>query len=126
MAGEQPLSQAEILQKLERVGNLESVVTEQRMRMEKLKTTYEMLKAEHIQLQEVCVVNCNNGEISKIKQDATSNSKERVLQNKGLPFFWRCILQSECRHKTELFSNGEEDWKRKEILSGTIKLIINC
>ena len=55
MAGEQPLSQSEILQKLERVGNLESVVTEQRMRMEKLKTTYEMLKAEHIQLQEVCV-----------------------------------------------------------------------
>ena len=54
MAGEQPLSQSEILQKLERVGNLESVVTEQRMRMEKLKTTYEMLKAEHIQLQEVC------------------------------------------------------------------------
>ena len=54
MAGEQPLSQTEILQKLERVGNLESVVTEQRMRMEKLKTTYEMLKAEHIQLQEVC------------------------------------------------------------------------
>lgn len=88
MAGEQPLSQAEILQKLERVGNLESVVTEQRMRMEKLKTTYEMLKAEHIQLQEVCVVNCNNGEISKIKQDATSNSKGRVLQNKGLPSFW--------------------------------------
>jgi hypothetical protein len=54
MAGEQALSQTEILQKLERVGNLESVVTEQRMRMEKLKTTYEMLKAEHIQLQEVC------------------------------------------------------------------------
>ena len=53
MAGEQSLSQTEILQKLERVGNLESVVTEQRMRMEKLKTTYEMLKAEHIQLQEV-------------------------------------------------------------------------
>ncbi|CAB4030083.1 Hypothetical predicted protein, partial [Paramuricea clavata] len=52
MAGEQALSQTEILQKLERVGNLESVVTEQRMRMEKLKTTYEMLKAEHIQLQE--------------------------------------------------------------------------
>ena len=55
MAGEQPLSQTEVLEKLEKVGNLESVVTEQRMRMEKLKTTYEMLKAEHIQLQEVCV-----------------------------------------------------------------------
>jgi FtsZ-binding cell division protein ZapB len=56
MAGEQPLSQTEVLEKLEKVGNLESVVTEQRMRMEKLKTTYEMLKAEHIQLQEVCVL----------------------------------------------------------------------
>ena len=56
MAGEQPLSQSEILQKLERVGNLESVVTEQRMRMEKLKTTYEILKAEHIQLQDVSLV----------------------------------------------------------------------
>ena len=56
MAGEQPLSQTEVLEKLEKVGNLESVVTEQRMRMEKLKTTYEMLKAEHIQLQEVCAL----------------------------------------------------------------------
>ena len=57
MAAEQPLSQSEILQKLERVGSLESVVTEQRMRMEKLKTTYEMLKAEHIQLQNVIFTN---------------------------------------------------------------------
>lgn len=57
MAAEQPLSQSEILQKLERVGSLESVVTEQRMRMEKLKTTYEMLKAEHIQLQNVRFTN---------------------------------------------------------------------
>lgn len=46
-------SQSEIVQKLERMGNLESVVAEQRMRMEKLKTTYEMLKAEHLQLKDV-------------------------------------------------------------------------
>lgn len=49
MAGQQ----SEMLQKLERMGNLESVVTEQRMRIEKLKTTYETLKAEHLQLQDV-------------------------------------------------------------------------
>ena len=45
--------QSEIVQKLERMGNLESVLAEQRMRMEKLKTTYEMLKAEHLQLKDV-------------------------------------------------------------------------
>jgi hypothetical protein len=46
---------AEMLEKLERMGNLESVVTEQRMRIEKLKTTYETLKVEHLQLQDVCM-----------------------------------------------------------------------
>ena len=45
--------QSDIVQKLERMGNLESVVAEQRMRIEKLKTTYEMLKAEHLQLKDV-------------------------------------------------------------------------
>ena len=49
MAGQQ----SEILQKLEKMGNLESVVTEQRMRIEKLKTTYETLKTDHLQLQDV-------------------------------------------------------------------------
>ena len=44
---------AEMLDKLERMGNLESVVAEQRMRIEKLKTTYETLKVEHLQLQDV-------------------------------------------------------------------------
>lgn len=43
----------EMLDKLERMGNLESVVAEQRMRIEKLKTTYETLKVEHLQLQDV-------------------------------------------------------------------------
>ena len=63
MSADKQLSGTEILEKLERVGNLESVITEQRMRMEKLKTTYEMLKAEHIQLQEVCIVSKNLSEI---------------------------------------------------------------
>lgn len=45
--------QVEILQKLEKMGNLESVVTEQKIRIEKLRTTYETLKAEHLQLQDV-------------------------------------------------------------------------
>ncbi|KAK3751352.1 hypothetical protein QZH41_009306 [Actinostola sp. cb2023] len=45
---------AEMLDKLERMGNLESVVAEQRMRIEKLKTTYETLKVEHLQLQDAC------------------------------------------------------------------------
>ena len=45
----------DMLDKLERMGNLESVVAEQRMRIEKLKTTYETLKIEHLQLQDVSV-----------------------------------------------------------------------
>lgn len=45
--------QVEILQKLEKMGNLESVVTEQKIRIEKLRTTYETLKAEHLQLQDL-------------------------------------------------------------------------
>lgn len=45
--------QVEILQKLEKMGNLESVVTEQKIRIEKLRTTYETLKAEHLQLEDV-------------------------------------------------------------------------
>ena len=45
--------QVEILQKLEKMGNLESVVTEQKIRIEKLRTTYETLKAEHLQLKDV-------------------------------------------------------------------------
>ena len=45
--------QVEILQKLEKMGNLESVVTEQKIRIEKLRTTYETLKAQHLQLQDV-------------------------------------------------------------------------
>ena len=49
MAGQQ----TEILQKLEKMGNLEAVVTEQKIRIEKLRTTYETLKAEHLQLQDV-------------------------------------------------------------------------
>ena len=45
--------QVEILQKLEKMASLESVVTEQKIRIEKLRTTYETLKAEHLQLQDV-------------------------------------------------------------------------
>ncbi|XP_031563068.1 centrosomal protein of 83 kDa-like [Actinia tenebrosa] len=45
---------AEMLEKVERMSNLESVVAEQRMRIEKLKTTYETLKIEHLQLQDAC------------------------------------------------------------------------
>ena len=59
--------QIEILQKLEMIGNLESVVTEQKIRIEKLRTTYETLKAEHVQLKEVSMIyisleliNCND------------------------------------------------------------------
>ena len=48
--------QMEILQKLEMIGNLESVVTEQKIRIEKLRTTYETLKAEHVQLKEVSLI----------------------------------------------------------------------
>ena len=48
--------QVEILQKLEKMGNLESVVTEQKIRIEKLRTTYETLKAEHLQLQDVSYI----------------------------------------------------------------------
>ena len=54
MAGQQ----VEILQKLEKMGNLESVVTEQRIRIEKLRTTYETLKAQHLQLQDVSLIVC--------------------------------------------------------------------
>ncbi|KAM7445458.1 establishment of centrosome localization [Porites harrisoni] len=49
MAGQQ----VEILQELEKMGNLESVVTEQKIRIEKLRTTYESLKAQHLQLQDL-------------------------------------------------------------------------
>jgi len=49
MAGQQ----VEILEKLEKMGNLESVVTEQKIRIEKLRTTYETLKAQHLQLQDL-------------------------------------------------------------------------
>ena len=48
--------QMELLQKLEMIGNLESVVTEQKIRIEKLRTTYETLKAEHVQLKEVSLI----------------------------------------------------------------------
>lgn len=48
MAGQQE----EILQKLDMIGNLESVVTEQKIRIEKMRTTYETLKAQHFQLQD--------------------------------------------------------------------------
>lgn len=54
MAGQQ----VEILQKLEKMGNLESVVTEQKIRIEKLRTTYETLKAQHLQLQDVSLFVC--------------------------------------------------------------------
>lgn len=54
MAGQQ----VEILQKLEKMGNLESVVTEQKIRIEKLRTTYETLKAQHLQLQDVSLIVC--------------------------------------------------------------------
>ena len=53
MAGQQ----VEILQELEKMGNLESVVTEQKIRIEKLRTTYESLKAQHFQLQDVSDMN---------------------------------------------------------------------
>ena len=53
MAGQQ----VEILQELEKMGNLESVVTEQKIRIEKLRTTYESLKAQHLQLQDVSDIN---------------------------------------------------------------------
>lgn len=53
MAGQQ----VEILQELEKMGNLESVVTEQKIRIEKLRTTYESLKAQHLQLQDVSDMN---------------------------------------------------------------------
>ena len=48
--------QMEIVQKLEMIGNLESVVTEQKIRIDKLRTTYETLKAEHVQLKEVSLI----------------------------------------------------------------------
>lgn len=53
MAGQQ----VEILQELEKMGNLESMVTEQKIRIEKLRTTYESLKAQHLQLQDVSDMN---------------------------------------------------------------------
>ena len=46
-------SQAETLQKLERLTQLETMVAEQRIRIEKYKTMYETLKTEHVEVEEV-------------------------------------------------------------------------
>lgn len=44
---------AETLQKLERLNQLETVVAEQRIRIEKYRTMYETLKTEHEQNEDV-------------------------------------------------------------------------
>ena len=46
-------SQEETLQKLERLTHLETVVAEQRIRIEKYRTMYETLKTEHVQVEDV-------------------------------------------------------------------------
>eukprot|EP00794_Sanderia_malayensis_P005390 gene5390-6063_t len=46
-------AQEETLQKLERLTNLETMVAEQRIRIEKYRTMYETLKAEHVQIEDV-------------------------------------------------------------------------
>ncbi len=46
-------AQTETLQKLERLTNLETMVAEQRIRIEKYRTMYETLKAEHVQIEDV-------------------------------------------------------------------------
>ena len=47
-------SQAETLQKLERLTQLETMVAELRIRIEKYRTMYETIKTEHFELEEVC------------------------------------------------------------------------
>ena len=44
---------AETIQKLERLNQLETVTAEQRIRIEKYRTMYETLKAEHDQMEDV-------------------------------------------------------------------------
>lgn len=71
MAGQQ----VEMLQKLEKMGNLESVVTEQKIRIEKLRTTYETLKAEHLQLQDVsCAEPCLQGCCNVVTNNIVTSS----------------------------------------------------
>eukprot|EP00795_Rhopilema_esculentum_P012473 gene12473-3152_t len=61
-------TQAETLQKLERLTQLETMVAEQRIRIEKYRTMYETIKTEHVQLEE-----------EKTKQDnAMKASKEEL------------------------------------------------
>ena len=49
----EPYSQAETLQKLERLTQLETMVAELRIRIEKYRTMYETIKTEHADLEEV-------------------------------------------------------------------------
>ena len=49
---------AETLQKLERLNQLETVVAEQRIRIEKYRTMYETLKTEHEQNEDVRLFFC--------------------------------------------------------------------
>lgn len=49
---------AETLQKLERLNQLETVVAEQRIRIEKYRTMYETLKTEHEQNEDVRFLFC--------------------------------------------------------------------
>ena len=46
-------SQGETLQKLERLTQLETMVAELRIRIEKYRTMYETIKTEHVELEEV-------------------------------------------------------------------------
>ena len=52
-------TQAETLQKLERLTQLETMVAEQRIRIEKYRTMYETIKTEHVQLEEVSQLESN-------------------------------------------------------------------
>ena len=51
-------SQAETLQKLERLTHLETMVAEQRIRIEKYRTMYETIKTELVQVEDVSTVFC--------------------------------------------------------------------
>lgn len=72
--------QLEILQKLEKMGNLESVVTQQKIRIEKLRTTYETLKAQHLQLQDLNERNERELEVARNEVKKIQEQSQETVQ----------------------------------------------
>jgi len=69
----EPYSQAETLQKLERLTQLETMVAELRIRIEKYRTMYETIKTEHADLEEV--KSRKENELTSVKDEMLTMQK---------------------------------------------------